>query len=88
MDEDIIYISQGYFSSLSNNDEEFFHTCECEFDSIGGPLINTINDRVIGIHVGTNTRRRGIGVFMKESIEEFKKKFFFSIKMIKIDLLL
>ena len=76
----IIYISKGDFSSLSNYDNEFFHTCESEFYSIGGPLINAINDRVIGMDFGTNGRRGGIGVCLKESIEEFKKKVFFQYK--------
>ena len=79
----ISFLNELLFSNgtLEHSQENrFFHTCYSLPDSLGGPLINQSNKKVIGIHGGTinsylksKKLKRGIVIFLKEPIEEFKK---------------
>ena len=82
---DEINFSQGLFLDLSDIENEFFHTCMSGSGSSGGPLINSSNNRVIGMHSGTLIKskseiKKRIGTCLNELIEEFKKKFFSNYK--------
>ena len=72
--DDGLCVSEGKFLDLQNNNNEFFHTCSTRDGSLGGPLINALNNRVIGINgINRGIKNKNVGICLKESIEEFKK---------------
>ena len=52
------------------------YLCDSSEGSSGGPLINTINYKVIGIHKGgaKGDKQFNLGTLLKEPIEEFIRK--------------
>ena len=52
------------------------YLCDSNVGSSGGPLINTINYKVIGIHKGgaKENKQYNLGTLLKEPIEEFIRK--------------
>ena len=52
------------------------HYCDSDEGSSGGPLLNSIDYKVIGIHKGgaKGTKQNNLGTLIKEPIEDFKKK--------------
>ena len=59
-----------------NDKKTIIHLCETEKGSSGGPIINLINYKVIGIHIGGNLIHNfNHGTFLKEPIDLFNQKF-------------
>ena len=52
------------------------HLCDSDDGSSGGPLLNTIDYKVIGIHKGgaKGPQQFNLGTLIKEPIEDFKRK--------------
>ena len=51
------------------------HNCNSEPGSLGAPLINVNNNKVIGVHEGAMQKNRyNIGIFFKKAIRRISKK--------------
>ena len=72
-----MYYSQGIIKTIFPDKYNIEHTCASNFGSSGGPLINTTDYKIIGIHKGGSKQEKyyNIGTFLKEPIEEFKTKY-------------
>ena len=52
------------------------HFCCTEYGSSGSPLLNSINNKIIGIHKKTiNNKEYNLGAFLCNPIKEFKNKY-------------
>ena len=64
--------SSGEIKNLEDDNFTLEHTCDCDVRSLGGPLINLSNYKVIGIHKGIlEAQNKKIGILLKTPIEEF-----------------
>ena len=66
--------SPGKIKVINENNGNIFHTCSTEEGSSGGPLLNSLNYKIIGIHKGSQIRIN-LGTVIKTPIEEFNKIF-------------
>ena len=68
--------SSGIIKSVDINEtnHEIYHTCDSANGSAGGPLINSLDFKVIGIHNGYTKYNLNYGTLLKEPIIEFKNK--------------
>lgn len=78
-------LSAGIMTRDGESKYRIYHTCETSCCSSGGPLINLINYKVIGIHIGSKREKEkkyeyNIGSFLKEPIRQF-----FNIKNMEYD---
>ena len=73
--ENIMEYSIGKIKSIYENNYTINHLCNSNAGSSGGPLINTINFQVIGIHKGAaeGAKKYNFGTLLKEPIEKFKE---------------
>ena len=63
---------KGKIISKERTKEKIFHNCSSCGGSQGGPLINKINHKVVGIHRGYMPLRKiNCGILIKESLEKF-----------------
>ena len=53
---------------------EIRHTFNSDGGSSGGPIINSMNYKVIGIHKGASNRDYNLGTFLQKPLQEFKEK--------------
>ena len=61
---------------LSIKDFEIFHDCKTANGSAGGPLINLLNHKVIGMHKARMHRKDfKIGTLIKEPLENFMQEY-------------
>ena len=66
-----VSVSYGFLSEL--NESEIKHTCIIKSGSYGSPILNFINNRIIGISKEQN-RNTNLATFLKIPIKEFKKQ--------------
>ena len=69
--------SVGLIKDIDQNDNYTIrHLCDSSDGSSGGPIINSINFQVIGIHKGgaRGAKNFNLGTFLKEPLEKFKNK--------------
>ena len=68
--------SEGIIKKIYDNKYTIEHLCDSDSGSSGGPLLNSIDYKVIGIHKGgaKGAREHNLGTLIKEPIEDFKKK--------------
>ena len=52
---------------------EIKHLCNTKNGSSGGPIINSITDKVIGLHRGYIHKKYNIGTFLKFPLNELNK---------------
>ena len=67
-------ISEVSYGVIENIDEEdnINHSCSTEKGSSGAPIINSLNNKVIGLHKGHEKGRNcNLGSFIKKPIEDF-----------------
>ena len=66
-------VSYGILNGLYENKRyDFKHSCYTEPGSSGSPIINLLNNRVIGIHKKTHSKdNNNIGLFLNYAIEDF-----------------
>ena len=68
----LIKSDEGKIISKERTKEKIFHNCSSYAGSQGGPLINKINHKVVGIHRGCLSNRKiNFGFLIKESLEKF-----------------
>ena len=69
--------SQGTIKYIYDDFYNIDHVCDSDPGSSGGPLINLVDYKVIGIHKGgaLGSKNLNLGSIIKEPIEEYKKKF-------------
>ena len=67
----------GKIKNMSVDKYSIEHKCQTQPGSSGSPIIDLKTYRVIGIHKGSNNKNKNwnLGTFLKEPIEEFRKKF-------------
>ena len=80
-ENETIYIPQypkGEKSSVSYgilqeiNGDIILHKCSTEYGSLGSPILNTKNNKLLGIHKGnTNNFKFNSGIFLKKPINKF-----------------
>ena len=65
--------SIGLIKNILENNYTIQHLCDSSEGSSGGPLINSLNFQIIGIHKGgaENAKNYNLGTFLKIPIEEF-----------------
>ena len=63
--------SPGIIKNISEDKYTIYHLCDTSCGSSGGPLINSFNFQVIGIHKGASTRNYNIGTLLKEPLKFF-----------------
>jgi len=68
-----ISASYGIINDISNNKYNFTHFCSSDNNSSGSPILNSINCKLIGIHIRKN-EDNNIGYFLNYVIEEFINK--------------
>ena len=77
-------LSFGTIKSITEDKEEIQHNCGSESGSSGGPLINLINFKLIGIHKGhKNNKNLNLGQYIKPIVDNFFKNN--DLKKIKLD---
>ena len=70
-----INYSSGFIKQIIEDKDEINHSCNTDIGSSGGPIINTKNFKVIGIHKGaSNKGNYNIGTFLQKTLEDFKEK--------------
>ena len=70
-----IYIIQYPEGKYEDEKYNFKHLCCTEVGSSGSPIINLINNKVIGIHKGTDIKNKyNKGLFINYAIEDFINK--------------
>ena len=57
-----------------SNSQDIFYSCSTSEGSSGAPILNLINNKVIGVHKGSR-ESLNIGTLMKYIVEAFKKSF-------------
>ena len=68
------HYSDGIIKSISEDTNIINHNCGSKGGSSGGPLINSINFKVIGIHTGEKLHSNlNTGIFIKPVIDDFFK---------------
>lgn len=84
--------SDGTIRNISIDNYIIYHYCSSENGSSGGPLINLLNKKVMGIHTGSiKTKSINTGIFLKPVIDVFFKekskelKIFNNIKDVNIN---
>ena len=66
--------SNGKIKYICEDNYTFHHSCSTSYGSSGGPIINSINCQVIGVHRGASTKNYNLGTFLKEPINKFKEQ--------------
>jgi len=67
--------TSGIIKGISLDGIIINHSCQSQPGSSGSPIINLINHKVIGIHVGSKKNENcNFGIFLKEAINDFNKK--------------
>ena len=64
---------ESNISEIDQNNYKIKHKASTEDGSSGGPLLNCLNYKVIGIHKGGG-HKNNIGIFIKPIIEDFYRK--------------
>ena len=69
-----IEYSIGMIKNICEDNFTLRHLCDSSGGSSGGPIINSLNFHVIGIHKGgaEGAKNYNLGTFLKQPIEEFK----------------
>ena len=68
-------VSYGVLKNIDSHDNFIFsHLCCTEKGSSGSPIISLIDNKVIGIHIGSSKFCYNKGTFLKNSIREFFNK--------------
>ena len=69
--------ASGIIKSIRINNSEYYHTCSNLLNYLGNPIINSSNDKVIGIYIDPKNNSNNNGIFIKKIIENFirHKKF-------------
>ena len=76
--------SFGTIKVITEDNDLIYHNCGSESGSSGGPLINLINMRLIGIHTGDKQNKNlNVGIFILPIINDFFKNI--DLKKIKLD---
>ena len=73
-EDDKVAVSFGIIKGRYEN-VFFKHFCSTEFGSSGSPILNLINNKVIGIHSKRGSKEFNIGLFVYESIKDFINKY-------------
>jgi hypothetical protein len=74
-----LHISFATINSLRKN--SFLHCCNSDKGSSGGPIFNSFNNKVYGIHTGSHKLCHfNLGIKLKEPIEQFYIKYNDKIK--------
>ena len=65
--------SQGKIIGINVNNYNFEHSCDSDFGSSGGPIIDNRKYKVIGFHIGAAVRGKNCnyGTFLNAAIKEF-----------------
>jgi len=70
-----LIFSKGCIKKINDDNSTFSHSCNSNKDSIGGPLINLNNNKVIGMHKGyENNLNLNYGILLKLPILEFNNE--------------
>lgn len=68
--------SDGKLTDIEEDNFSFRHLCDSNPGSSGGPIINSIDYRVIGIHKGAHPNLNfNMGTILKAPLEDFNDKF-------------
>ena len=60
--------SSGFLKQITEDKDEIIHSCNTDIGSSGGPIINTITYKVIGIHKGASNKGNfNLGTFLKKT---------------------
>ena len=71
-----VEFSSGVIKSIFDDNYTISHLCETKTGSSGGPLINILNHKVIGLHKGSKKKKDfNLGTLLKIPIQEFKQKY-------------
>ena len=67
--------SIGLIKGINENNYNIRHSCDSRRGSSGGPIINSTNFQVIGIHKGGEKGKfYNVGILLKEPIERFNEE--------------
>ena len=69
--------SIGLIKDIEEDNYTIRHLCSSSTGSSGGPIINSINFQVLGIHkgAGKGSKNYNLGTFLKEPLEIFNNKY-------------
>lgn len=75
--KDKVAVSFGILKNIFEDKKyNFRHFCSTEFGSSGAPILNSANNKIIGIHkMSSKTKQYNIGVFLKYPLKEFLNKY-------------
>ena len=67
------YVSFGILSSFEDfrKNRRIRHTCSTSFGSSGSPILDLLNNKVIGIYTGSSKYKYNVGTFLKYPIIDF-----------------
>ena len=73
--------SSGEIKSINITNNTFEHSCFCELESLGAPILNLSNYKVIGMHKGIkegnyNENNINLGIIIREPLEEYYKLYY------------
>ena len=63
-------VSSGIIKDIQDDNYTLMHLCNSEAGSAGGPLLNLVNFKVIGIHKGASRKNYNVGTCLNKPIEE------------------
>ena len=70
-----VSLSTGIIKNINEENNTILHLCDTSECSAGGPIINTSNFQIIGIHKGgAEGNNYNIGILLKEPVENFRNK--------------
>ena len=69
--------SKGEIQNINIKNNTFEHLCQCEIETLGAPILDLSNHKVIGIHKGIKEGNNiNLGFFLKEPFKEYYKLYF------------
>ena len=70
--EESPFVSYGYLKNISiDRNATLIHLCSTENGSIGSPILNLLNNKVIGIHEGAKKKNFNYGHLLNNPIKDF-----------------
>ena len=78
--KEVLSVSYGILEGIEcNNNYSLRHLCSTDDGSSGSPILNSRNNKLIGIHQGgQKTNNFNVGIFLNFAIKDFLQKYYYN----------